>query len=62
MTRTEIALSLAGGAIGGAAAIGGMWLGRHWAQQDITAAPYDQAATITDTLGKLRARRKAAHA
>lgn len=60
MTRTEAALALAGGAIGGAAAITGMWIGRRLLTQPIVAAPaYDQATTITDIQTNLRKRPRA---
>lgn len=63
MTRIDVGRTIVGGAIGGAAAIGGLWIGRNLLRQPVTAAkPYDQAATITDTLGRLRALRKAGRA
>lgn len=63
MTRTEAATSLAGGAIGGAAAITGLWLTRRWLKQPITAAkPYDQAGAIAGNIGRRIQRRKEAGA
>lgn len=57
-TRTDALLALAGGAIGGAAAITGLWLSRRLLAQDITAAkPYDQAGAITTSLTNLRGAR-----
>lgn len=57
MTRAEIALSLAGGAIGGAAAITGMWLGRRLLQQDVAAKPYNAVDAKVTSITNLKGRR-----
>lgn len=58
MTRTEAALTLAGGAIGGAAAITGMWIGRRLLRQDIVAAkPYSPVDAKVTSMTRLRGAR-----
>jgi hypothetical protein len=58
MTRTEAALALAGGAIGGAAAIGGMWIGRRLLVRPIVAAkPYSPVDAKVTSITNLKGAR-----